>query len=67
MEASEVTIVVEPPEQVVVAVEKTVVLPVVEVEIAGVQGPSAADKPLDVDPVEIYLKARGEMKNGNHT
>lgn len=62
MEASEVTIVVEPPPEIVLQVEETTVLPVVEVEVRGLQGPSAADKPLDIDPLEIYLQARGEME-----
>ena len=57
----EVTVVVEHPPDFEVRVEKTVVLPVVEIQVPGFQGPSAADKPLDVDPLEIYLTARGEL------
>ena len=41
--------------------KKTVV---VTVGIMGLQGASTANAPLAEEPVEIYLKARGENPNG---
>lgn len=41
---------------------------VVEVGMTGIQGPPGKDaqqEPLPEDPLEIYLKARGELKNGD--
>lgn len=41
---------------------------VVEVGMTGIQGPPGKDaqqEPLPVDPLDIYLQARGELKNGN--
>lgn len=61
---TEITVIVEPPKEINVLVERTVTLPVVTVEIPGIQGPSRADEPFDVDPVEIYLTYRGAL-NGN--
>ena len=63
--AVEITVIVEPPQVINVIVEETITLPVVTVEVPGIQGPSRADEPFDIDPVEIYLKARGALKNGN--
>lgn len=58
---TEITVVVEPPQEINVLVDQTVVLPVVTVEVPGIQGPSRADEPFDVDPVEIYLNYRGAI------
>ena len=58
---------VKPPDRYEIGVVETKVLPVVEVEVRGIQGPpgeSGVDKPLLEDPLEIYLKARGDMENG---
>lgn len=41
---------------------------VVEVGMTGIQGPPGKDaqqEPLPVDPLSIYLEARGELKNGD--
>ena len=41
---------------------------VVEVGMTGIQGPPGKDaqqEPLPEDPLHIYLKARGELKNGD--
>lgn len=45
-------------------VEK-VSLPIVKVLVPGIQGPASTEQPLEDDPLEIYLKARGEFSNGN--
>ena len=63
--AVEITVIVEPPQVINVIVEEAITLPAVTVEVPGIQGPSRADEPFDIDPVEIYLKARGTLKNGN--
>lgn len=55
----DVTVVVEPPPEIVVEVQEVQTLPVVEVQVPGIQGASSIDKPLDVDPLETYLSARG--------
>ncbi len=60
----EITVIVEPPKEINVIVESSVVLPVVTIEVPGIQGASRVDEPFDVDPVEIYLKSRGDL-NGN--
>ncbi len=57
----EITVIVEPPKEINVVVENSVVLPVVTVEIPGIQGASRVDEPFDIDPVEIYLKSRGSI------
>ena len=41
---------------------------VVEVGMTGIQGPPGKDaqqEPLPIDPLDIYLQARGELKNGD--
>lgn len=58
-----VTVILEKP--VSVKVPEPVQLPVVKVLVPGIQGASATDKPLDVDPLEIYLSARGNFPNDN--
>lgn len=63
--AVEITVIVEPPQVINVIVEEAITLPVVTVEVPGIQGPSRADEPFDIDPLEIYLKARGALKNSN--
>lgn len=63
MTCDDVVVTVESPPEIVLEVTKETVLPVVEVQIAGIQGTGAGDKPLDIDPLEIYLKARGELIN----
>lgn len=43
---------------------------VVEVGMTGIQGPPGKDaqqEPLPVDPLDIYLQARGEIKHGDDT
>lgn len=50
--------------EITVIVEEVVTLPVITVEVPGIQGPSRIDAPFEIDPVEIYLKARG-AKYGN--
>ena len=60
----DIEIEVQPPETFTVEIAETVYAPVVEVEVPGIQGPSMNDSPLDIDPLEIYLKARGEISNG---
>lgn len=47
-----------------VSVQSSPRVPVIEVHIPGLRGPSAIDKPFDEDPTEVYLKARG-AKYGN--
>lgn len=56
-----VTVVIQPPPTFTVTVVESKILPAVTVQVPGIQGPAAADKPLDIDPLELYLKA----KNGN--
>lgn len=63
--AVEITVIVEPPQVINVIVEEAITLPVVTVEVPGIQGPSRADEPFEIDPVEVYLKARGAKNNGN--
>ena len=38
---------------------------VVEVEVRGLQGASSVERPLDYDPLEIYLQSRGDINGGN--
>ena len=41
---------------------------VVEVGMTGIQGPPGKDaqqEPLPIDPLDLYLQARGEIKNGD--
>ncbi len=40
--------------------------PVVTIQIPGIQGPAAADQPLDIDPLTTYLTARGAFPNGDN-
>lgn len=60
-------IVVESPRPYEIIVEKKITLPIVEVQVPGIQGPEGPQgppgesKPLEIDPLEIYLKARGDM------
>ncbi len=62
-----VTVVVEPPKEIVVQVKKEVSLPIVKVLVPGIQGPkgeqgpAGESKPLDDDPLQTYLNARGEF------
>lgn len=57
---------ITPPETINVTVVEQKVLPVVTVQIPGIQGPASVDRPLDVDPLETYLTARGNFPNGNY-
>ena len=50
-----------------VRVTETVQLPVVKVLVPGIQGPASVDRPLDIDPLETYLQARGNFPNGNNS
>nr|DAH48586.1 MAG TPA: hypothetical protein [Caudoviricetes sp.] len=60
-----VTVVVQNP--ISVKVTEPVVLPVVKVLVPGIQGPASVDRPLDTDPLETYLQARGNFPNGNNS
>ena len=51
-------------DKVVVKETKTVV---VTVGLPGVQGASGESAPLPVEPLMVYLEARGENPNGNNT
>ena len=57
---------ITPPKTINVTVVEQKVLPVVTVQIPGIQGPASVDRPLDVDPLETYLTARGNFPNGNY-
>lgn len=48
-------------------VTEQVQLPVVKVLVPGIQGPASVDRPLDVDPLQTYLNARGNFPNGNNS
>lgn len=52
---------------VVVETTKETASSIVEVQIQGLQGPAAVDRPLEYDPVEIYLKARGDFCNADNS
>ena len=62
-----VTVVVEPPKEIIVEAKKEVCLPVVKVLVQGIQGPkgdrgpAGENQPLDIDPLQIYLTARGNF------
>ena len=43
---------------VLVEIETLPTDPIVEVLIPGERGESAIDKPFDIDPVQVYLKAK---------
>lgn len=60
-----ITITVQEQTPIVVETKNEVTLPVVEVQVPGIQGPAAVEKPLEIDPLETYLQARGEF-NGNN-
>lgn len=60
-----VTVVVQNP--ISVKVTEPVVLPVVKVLVPGIQGPASVDRPLDIDPLQTYLQARGNIPNGNNS
>lgn len=58
---------VKPQEKFSVVVNE-VTTSVVEVGMTGIQGPPGKDaqqEPLPVDPLDIYLQARGELKHGD--
>lgn len=65
IEPTKITVVVQEPVSVIV--EKTVEMPAVKVLVPGIQGPAAVERPLDEDPLETYLKARGAFLNGNNS
>ena len=58
-----VTVVVEPPKEIIVETKNEVCLPVVKVLVPGIQGPkgdrgpAGENQPLDIDPLETYLNA----------
>lgn len=62
-----VTVVVEPPKEIIVETKNEVCLPVVKVLVPGIQGPkgdrglAGENQPLDIDPLETYLTARGNF------
>jgi hypothetical protein len=62
-----VTVVVEPPKEIIVEAKKEVCLPVVKVLVPGIQGPkgdrgpAGENQPLDIDPLQTYLTARGNF------
>lgn len=62
-EPANVTVIVQNP--ISIEVTESVTLPVVTVQVPGLQGPASVDRPLDVDPLETYLAARGAFENGN--
>lgn len=57
----EVTIVVTEESPIEVVTQFPVVTPIIEVDVPGIQGSSSVERPLDIDPLEIYLKARGGL------
>lgn len=60
-----ITITVQEQASIVVETKNEVTLPVVEVQVPGIQGPAAVEKPLEIDPLETYLKARGAFNANN--
>ena len=60
-----ITITVQEQTPIVEKTKNEVTLPVVEVQIPGIQGPAAVEKPLEIDPLETYLKARGAFNANN--
>lgn len=63
----EFTVEIRPPEKIEVVVGETT-HEVIEVGMVGIQGPPGKDATLEalpVDPLQIYLEARGELRNGN--
>lgn len=58
---------ITPPQEIHVTVVEQEVLPVVTVQVPGIQGPASVERPLDVDPLETYLSARGDFKNGDNS
>lgn len=40
-------------------------LPIVEIQTPGLQGPASVERPLEEDPLQTYLKARGEFNANN--
>ncbi len=61
-----VTVCIQPPPVIQLTVSEPKVLPVVTIQIPGIQGPAAADQPLDIDPLTTYLTARGAFPNGDN-
>lgn len=60
---AQISVVVQNP--IYVQVAEQVQLPVVKVQVPGIQGPASVDRPLEVDPLQTYLEARGAFNNGN--
>ena len=62
-----VTVVVEPPKEIIGETKNEVCLPVVKVLVPGIQGPkgdrgpAGENQPLDIDPLETNLTARGNF------
>lgn len=59
--SADIIVIVEPPEEINLIVEKSSDSPVVTVEIPGIQGASRVDEPFDIDPTEVYLESRGTI------
>ena len=66
-----VKVIVQAPKKNIVQVKEVVCLPIVKVLVPGIQGPEGpqgppgSNEPLDVNPLETYLKARGEINGSN--
>lgn len=60
------SVVVQSPTLPVVNVTKKIVK-TVTIGLVGLQGASGANAPLDVEPVAVYLNARGVNPNGNNS
>lgn len=62
-----VTVVVSPPKKVIVETKNEISLPIVKVLVPGIQGPkgdqgpAGETQPLEIDPLQTYLKARGTL------
>lgn len=57
---------ITPPEVIRLTVTEQKNAPVITVQIPGIQGSASVERPLDVDPLDIYLEARGNFQNGNN-
>ena len=63
-----ITVEIRPPEKIEVIVGKNT-HEVIEVGMVGIQGPPGKDATLEalpVDPLQIYLEARGELSNAHN-
>lgn len=51
---------------IVIEIPKEAKASTIEIEVPGMQGASAVDKPLDFDPLELYLATRGKLLNADN-